>query len=274
MSLELKSIIVNGLSVSYLSRPADSGTVIIFIHGFPCKKEMWRQQLESLPKYIQGIAYDIRGFGNSEAGHGFLSIDLLASDLLNFIEELQLKKVILCGLSMGGYIVLRAFERSPQRFSGLILCDTNAFTDKDEARLKRFALIEKVQSGGKEEFSENFLHQVLYEETLERKEQVVSSIRDMIQQASEKAICAALLAMAARTDTTAVLPQIQIPALIIRGQHDRLMSAEKAEFLKSEIKNSSLAEIAASGHFPNLENPEEFNSRMNDFLEKYFWQEI
>lgn len=269
MPIKPKSIVVRDLKVSYLDNGIEAENSLIFIHGFPFAKEMWKQQLEALDRSVHGIAYDIRGFGASDAGHGFFSIELFASDLLYFIEELKLKNVILCGLSMGGYIALRAFERSPERFSGLILCDTNAFADKNESRLNRFAVIEKIQQGGKIEFAENNLRQLLCEETFAEAPAVTAFVREMIENTSERTICAAQLAMASRTDTTAVLKEIQVPVLIVRGEHDRLMPIEQAELLKSEIKYSTLAEIPQSGHLPNLEKPEAFNAQLNDFLKKF-----
>jgi len=101
-----------------LTTPLNPKAAVVFIHGFPFNKHIWDEQMSALPDDIQGIAYDIRGLGKSTAGHGYLSIDLFARDLLHLIEYLKLKKVILCGISMGGYIALRATELSPETISG------------------------------------------------------------------------------------------------------------------------------------------------------------
>src|SRR5690606_31615239 len=109
------------------------------IHGFPFNKNMWIGQLENLPPSVRGIAMDVRGHGNTTSGYGFFNMDVFANDLIAFIETLELGKVVVCGVSMGGYIALRALELRPHLFSGIILNDTHSFADTDEGRIKRFA---------------------------------------------------------------------------------------------------------------------------------------
>jgi len=266
MYVETKRITVNGCLVSCLYHGGADGITVVFIHGFPFGKEMWRPQLEALPLDMNGIAYDIRGFGESEAGHGFFSIDLFADDLFNLIEEFRLEKVVLCGISMGGYIALRAAERFPDRFSGLILCDTNAAADTNESKLKRFSAIQKLQSGGREEFTETFLKQVLSVKTREEKPDIVLSIKKMINALPVNTLCAAQLAMASRTDTSGILSDIAVPVLIILGKDDPLITAAQAEYFLSEIRKSTFSEISESAHLPNLENPVAFNKVMKEFL--------
>lgn len=265
MTVKTASVLANGIHVSYCYKSPGAVTVI-FIHGFPFGKEIWTDQLNSLPGKIEGIAYDIRGYGGSDTGHHFFSIDLFVSDLLGLIQELSLSNVILCGISMGGYIALRAFERSPQLFAGLVLCDTNSFADSNEAKLNRFATIEQIVNGEKKVFSASFIKKIFSEDTINHKKQTVSFIEEMISRLPETTLCATQLALASRTETTAVLEKIDVPALIIRGKEDKLMTEEQALFLKNTIKKSQLAEIPQSGHLPNLENPETFNEILNRFL--------
>ncbi len=105
--LQKKEFLLNNNIVSYLVRPDSEGFyTIIYIHGFPFHKEMWSGQLLALTAGFTGIAYDVRGFGSSTTDHYFFSIDLFARDLIELIKQLNLKNVILCGLSMGGYIAL------------------------------------------------------------------------------------------------------------------------------------------------------------------------
>ncbi|RYD81812.1 MAG: alpha/beta fold hydrolase, partial [Sphingobacteriales bacterium] len=129
----------NGTKLYYKESKANAGAkAIIFIHGFPFSHKMWDEQLEILPVDIIGIAYDIRGFGYSEIGEIPYSIDLFADDLLALIDALKLDKPVICGLSMGGYIALRAIEKDQSKIGGLILCDTRSEGDNDEAKIKRF----------------------------------------------------------------------------------------------------------------------------------------
>ncbi|MBC7912742.1 MAG: alpha/beta hydrolase [Pyrinomonadaceae bacterium] len=269
--MEYQEIVVNKNRIHFRIKPDPSPALtVIFIHGFPFNKSIWDNQLSSLPEGVEGIAYDIRGFGNSSSKHSFFSIDRFAQDLLSFINEKGIKNYILCGISMGGYIALRAYELSPNNISGLILSDTNCVADSNESRIKRFATVDKILAGGKEEFTENFIKDVFNQSTIKDKPQVVGFLREVILGTSDDTICGTLLALAARTDTSHLLPHINVPVLIIRGVEDKLMSEEQTQQLVSGIKQSTLINIKKAGHLPNLENPDEFNSALNTFLSKHF----
>lgn len=262
---------INDLEVSYLLKPSDDPKVtIVFIHGFPFSSEIWRKQLESLGEKVQGIAYDIRGFGQSSTDHPFFSIDLFARDLCKFIEKLSLENVVLCGISMGGYIALRATEISPGLISGLILCDTNASSDPDEAKLKRFASIEEVLADGTGKFAENFIKNLFSDHTFRSDSTVPKFIYDIITNTLPQVVCSAQLALASRTDTTAALQDINVPVLIVKGADDRLMTQEQADVLHKSIKGSELEIIPNAGHLPNCEAPAVFNSKLKDYLIKHF----
>lgn len=258
-------------NISYcIKSEAEPKQSVIFIHGFPFDKSIWNDQIASLPANVQGISYDIRGFGESTTRHHFFNIDLFAQDLLSFIESLSLKNCILCGISMGGYIALRAYEIAPDKIGGLILCDTNSSADGNEAKLKRFKSIQQIIDGGKQEFTETFIENVFSASTLKGNPQVVSFLRSVILNTSDETICATLLALASRTDTSHVLPQVNVPVLIIRGEEDKLMSQEQTDQLINGISQSEFINIKDSGHLPNLENPKDFNYALASFLTKKF----
>jgi len=131
------SLNVNNHKVSYTDEGKYGAPVIIFIHGFPFNMSMWNPQIESLSNYCRVITYDIRGFGNSDAGNEEFTIELFAKDLISLMDALKIDITILCGLSMGGYIALNAIENYAGRFSALILSDTSCKADTSEAKEKR-----------------------------------------------------------------------------------------------------------------------------------------
>ncbi|QBQ41583.1 alpha/beta fold hydrolase [Sphingobacterium psychroaquaticum] len=239
---------------------------IIFLHGFPFNKNMWRQQLSQVADDTTAIALDIRGHGNSTSGHGFFSVDLFAKDLKEFIEKLGLEKVVLCGISMGGYIALRAYQLYPEKISGLILADTHSKADDDSGKQKRFDSIQAVLTHGRRPFAIGFIEKVFAPNSLDSKPEAVELIKSSIRRNSIRTICATLLALASRTDTSSVLPTIDCPTLIIRGELDRITAKEDMQALASAIKNSNYIEMANCGHLPNLEAPEEFNKLLLHFL--------
>lgn len=268
-SVQRKKIRVGDISISYLLKEAARPSkTIVFIHGFPFNKNMWTDQLEMLPEDIMGIAIDVRGHGRSTSGHGYFSIDVFAQDLIAFLEKLHLKQVVLCGISMGGYIALRAHQLAPSLFHGMILADTNAQADSNEAKIKRFDTIQAVLKYGRRTFAIGFVKNVFSARSLQMRTEAVDLIRSSIRRNDIRSICATLLALASRTDTTESLPTIVFPCLIVRGREDKLMTTEQAQVLKERIKNVDLVEIADCGHLPNLEAPELFNKALLQYLAK------
>lgn len=266
--IKRKSVRVRDISVSYLIKESDqeASSVLIFIHGFPFNKNMWMPQLDELPVSCTGIAIDVRGHGNSTRGHGFFSIDLFAQDLLAFIETLALKNVVVCGCSMGGYIALRALEISPSAFSGLILNSTHSFADSDEGKIKRFSSIEAVLQYGRRTFSINFIPKVFSKKSIQTRPDAIRLIKSSIRRSSEVNICSTLLALAARTDTTALLSSLRLPVLIIRGEEDMIVTREQCMSMAELIPDVKHVEMADCAHLPNLENPTRFNGEIRNFL--------
>src|ERR1041385_1473418 len=159
---------INGLRLHYVDTGKSPGIAVLFIHGFPFNHTMWQAQIELLKPHFRVIAYDGRGHGQSEIGDGQYMLEFLVDDLVGLLDHLKLDQAVLCGLSMGGYIALRAIERHPERVRALILCDTRSEADSNEAKLKRSAGIRTVKKEGVPAFAENFLKALFAPESFER----------------------------------------------------------------------------------------------------------
>ena len=221
---------INGISFS--DEGAAGGLPIVLIHGFPFDRRMWDPQIRTLSKVCRVISYDVRGHGASETGDGQYTLELFVDDLIHLLDHLKLKQAILCGLSMGGYIALRAAERNPERVRALVLCDTKSEADGDEAKLKRAASMAAVKKNGSAAFAEDFVKAVLTEETLRMKTELVSFVKSLIAGNPPLGIAGTLLALAARTDTTAALPKMFFPVLILVGERDKLTPPAASEAMQ------------------------------------------
>ena len=261
---------VNDINISYYIKRAiePESKVVIFLHGFPFNKNSWKYQLESLEDNITGIAIDIRGHGLSTSGHGFFSIDVFAKDLQAFIDKLELNNIILCGVSMGGYIALRAYELFPEKITALILSDTHHKADDNMGKQKRFDSIQAILRYGRRPFAIAFIDNIFTKKTIIENEYAVDLIKSSIRRNSVRSICATQLALASRTDSTEMLSKITVPTLLIRGKEDKITSKPIMEELHKNISNSIFVEIADTGHLPNIEDYLSFNREMNDFILK------
>ena len=247
--------------------PRDALAVTL-VHAFPLSHKMWQPQIELLKDSYRVVAPDLRGFGQTDAGDGQYTLEFFVDDLIELLDHLKIPKTVVCGLSMGGYIVLRAIERNPERFSGLVLCDTRSEADSNEAKIKRAGAIKTVKTQGVAAFADGFVKTVLTPQTFAARPQLVTAVKNLVQASSPIGIGAALLAMASRTDTTASLPKIGVPTLILVGEQDALTPPAAAQSMHSKIPNAELHILPNAAHMSNLENPHEFNQHLLAFLKE------
>ena len=241
-----------------------TGLPVVLLHAFPLSGEMWQPQREAL-KAFRVLAPDMRGFGRTPLVAPFL-IEHLVDDILETLDELGVKKSVFVGNSMGGYAALRLAEKAPERVRALILCDTRAEADGNEAKLKRAATIELVRSKGLAAFAGPFLQGALAPRTLSASPMAVDFLRQMILRAQPEAVMHALAALAARTETLPALPSFRFPTLILVGSQDQLTPLSCSETLRGRIVGSQLQIIPDAGHFTSVENPQAFNRAVSSFL--------
>jgi 3-oxoadipate enol-lactonase len=268
MTIRKKGIkaVINHLAISYNDYGPTGAPVIIFIHGFPFNKFTWDKQAEALKDTYRVIAYDIRGHGDSDAGEVEFSIGLFADDLFGLMDALQIDQAVLCGLSMGGYVALQAVTRYPDRFKGLILCDTQCHADTPEGKEKRMRSIESIQANGLAKYAEDSVKNLFAPESFATRKSEITLIRDMIRNASPQSVCKSLLALAGRKETCSRLEEINLPVLIMVGKEDKITPPAASEFMNDKIRNSILVVINHAAHLSNLENPDEFNEQLKKFL--------
>jgi 3-oxoadipate enol-lactonase len=259
-----KFLEINGVNICY-NDTDENKTALIFIHGFPFDQSMWKQQRDFFKKNFRVITYDIRGYGKS-TNAGVASMNQYADDLVAIIDELKLNKVIACGLSMGGYVLLNAFSRYPGKFEALILADTQCIADSPEGIEKRKSAIRLIEDKGLTDYAQSFVGNVFSHESLINKIEAVESIRNVILSTQQITITGTLEALAQRSETCFVLPKIKIPVLIICGKEDVVTPVKQSEFLNANIANSKLRIIEKAGHLSNLEQPYEFNRQILDFI--------
>jgi 3-oxoadipate enol-lactonase len=260
--------ILNEIAINYSEHGMPQGLPVVFIHGFPFSHNMWEPQMSVISNNIHAIAYDVRGHGASDVGDGQFTIELFVDDLIALLDYLLVKKAVLCGISMGGYIALRAFEKHPDRVRGLILCDTKSDPDTNVAKINRTVTMKAVKAAGVPAFAEDFVRSIFWEKTFERNPGVIAFTKQIICSNSPRGICGTLLALASRTDTTPTLSSINIPTCIIVGEYDKITPLSDAQTMHTMIAGSELHILPNAAHMSNLENTQEFNERLIAFLKK------
>jgi len=257
---------INGLAVN--SFGDINNQAIIFIHGFPFDHTMWDFQIEDFQKDYFCVAYDVRGLGESHVGDGQYTMEFYVDDLFSIINELKLKKPILCGHSMGGYISLRAIEKSQDKFGGLILCGSKSEADDNAAKLKRSIGINQINTEELQKFTDPFITNCFADETPADDEELFDNVRYRSRRNNPVGVKGALIALMSRTDTTAFLPQIKIPALLLCGAFDKLTPPFLMRAMGDKIPESEYAAIPLSGHMAPLENSECVNDLIIGFIKR------
>ena len=206
--------------------------------------------------------------GNPPVGDGQFTMEIFVDDLEKIIDELKLDKPILCGLSMGGYISLRAVERMQDKFSALILCDTKSSADDNEGKLKRAAAIKQINLGEFDAFIESFVLNCFGEKFVKENNAEYRKVVERSKKNNPLGVKGCLLAMAGRTDTTRNLPKIKLPTLIICGSEDKLTPPSVMKPMAEQIPNSEFILVESAGHMTPIEYPKVISRAIKDFLKK------
>jgi 3-oxoadipate enol-lactonase len=257
---------INNLSVNTFGDEKNQS--IIFVHGFPYNHSMWENQIEALHENYFCVAYDVRGLGESYVGDGQYTMEFFVDDLFSIITELKLNKPILCGLSMGGYISLRAIEKNQNIFKALILCDTKSEADDDAGKLKRSAGINQINTEGLIKFIDPFITNCFAEETPKENEKIFLETLFKAHRNDPVGVKGALIAIMSRTDTTNFLQKIKIPTLVLCGSLDNLTPPSVMRIMAEKIPDSEFAVIPQAGHMIPIENPECVNDLILGFLKR------
>lgn len=246
-----------------------SGEPLLFVHGFPLDHTMWNAQITEFSKTHLVIAPDLRGFGASKSDDEKVTMLDYANDLAALLEELSIDTPVnFCGLSMGGYIAWQFYQHHQTKLKRLILCDTKAAADSEAAQQIRRETSDKVLQTGSDFLAEAMPEKLFAEETIANNHIVVEQTQSVIRSSSPHAVSAALLGMAERPDVTAMLSKIDLPTLVIVGEHDSITTSAEMREIAGTIPDSEFIEIRNAGHMSPLEQPEQVNSAIADFLKK------
>jgi pimeloyl-ACP methyl ester carboxylesterase len=244
-----------------------SGDPLLFVHGFPLNHTMWQQQLKVFAESNRVIAPDLRGFGESDAVAGPLSMEQFAEDLNDLLDTLGVEQPICyCGLSMGGYIAWPFLQNYGGRVDSLVLCDTRSAADTAAAADNRRKLAADALENGSKIAAEMMLPKLISSMTLQENPQIAEVLRAMILATEPASIAAALEGMAVRRDATEFLREIQVPTLVVVGADDELTNPAEMRTLADQIPNSVFVEIPEAGHMSVLENPAAVNEAIGRFL--------
>lgn len=260
----VQRITVHGVNLAVEER--GEGPAVLFVHGYPLDRTIWRDQVGALEGF-RCIAVDLRGMGQSDSPDLGYSMPIYAADLAALLDVLGVDDVVLCGLSMGGYVAFEFLRQWRSRVRGLVLMDSRADADSAEARRARDAAAATARERGAAAIADAMLPKMLSPATLSRRPDVADQVRALMSRTPVAGIVGALAAMRDREESESLLPTLAgVPTLVIVGEADTLTPPDQARAMAAAIPGGRLAVIPGAGHLPPVEQPEATTARLREFL--------
>lgn len=261
--------LVLGKSKLHVCVAGEQGPPLALVHGFPLDHRMWRFQIEACSNHARVIAIDLRGFGQSSGDVSDITMSDYADDCAAVLKALKVDEpVVLCGLSMGGYVAWQFWKRHRERLAGLVLCDTRAAADTEEVARGRRKMAFDVLARGSGFVADAMLPRLMAPETFDRFPDRIAELRQVIEATDPEAIAGAQRAMATRVDVYGWLKEIAVPSLVLCGVHDEVSRLDEMQDFASQMPDARFVAVPDAGHMAPLENPEPVNAAIQAFLKE------
>ena len=251
---------VNGIETNYEIHGKEGAPWLTFSHSLACSLRMWDGQVAAFKDRFRILLYDTRGHGASEAPPGPYTLDMLAEDLRQLFEELQIKKTHFVGLSMGGMIGQVLTLTDAGLFDRVVLADTG-HAQTPETRKQWQERIQTAETRGM---------QPLVQPTIERwftaafrDQPVVKKIAKLIGDTPVPGYVGCCHAIS-NLNTTARLKEIKRPVLAIAGEQDS--AAAGTRYIGENVPGAKLVMLQNAAHIANIEQEEAFNRALREFL--------
>ncbi len=258
--------VINGVTVGYTDQ--GNGTPLVFIHAFPLSKTMWQPQVDALKDSYRVITIDLGGHGESDIVVWNDTLDDYAQNVIHLLDHLGIAQAVFVGLSMGGYTLFSIHRHYADRVKAMVFADTRAQADSEEGKAGRQSMAQLAFSDGAPAIADLMLPKLLAPSTIEYHPEIVEQVRQMILHTSTAGIVVDLVAMAARPDSTDLLPTITCPTLVIVGEDDQATPVAESRNIAQRISEATFITIPQAGHLSNFEQPAAFNQALKSFLEK------
>ncbi len=246
--------------LSYTDEGPKTGPPVVLLHGFPLNSTMWDSQAKHLvSKGFRVIRPDLRGHGKTPAVAEPATMAHMVEDVLILLDKLKIDRFRLGGFSVGGYVALELVRMHARRVEALLLVDTRAEGDSEEAKTGRRDMIDQVRARGNIVLVEAMLPKLLSEQTRKQHPDLVEKVRKMIMDTPRDGGIHALEGMMARPDQRPNLGSINVPTLVVVGAEDKITPPDAAQILQKGIKGSQLRIVTGAAHMVPVEQPVPLN---------------
>lgn len=244
---------------------AGKGATVVLLHGFLENSTMWNSHVEVLAKRNRVVCIDLLGHGQTDCLGYVHSMEDQADMVHHVLHELKIRKVVLIGHSMGGYVALTFAELYPEMMKGLILLNSTSRADSDERKINRDRAVKAVKQNYTA-FIRMSIANLFSEENRERLTDEIEWVRNEALKTPLQGIVAALEGMKIRKDREVILHFATYPMLLILGKKDPVLNYEENI---SQIENTKVELVTFDdGHMSHIENREELSEVLVGFLKR------
>ncbi|HYM77880.1 MAG TPA: alpha/beta fold hydrolase [Candidatus Dormibacteraeota bacterium] len=243
------------------------GPPVVLLHPFPANHEFWLPLADVLSTRYRLVLPDLRGHGESGVGEGPATMAKHATDIARIMDDADVAKAPLIGVSIGGYSLFEFWRTHRARVAAFILCNTKAQADGPEARAGRLQAANDILERGTEPFLQSMVPRLFGQTTRETRPDLVDGAVRMMRQMSPQDIAQVQRGMADRPDSVETLKTIHVPTLLITGDEDILTGVNEADFMRQQIAGSQLRVISKAGHYAAWEQPHEAARLFRQFLD-------
>ncbi|MDD3003683.1 alpha/beta hydrolase [Flavobacterium sp.] len=259
----MKSITYKNIQISFSD--SGKGTALVFLHGFLENSKMWDAFVPEFSKKYRVITVDLLGHGNTEPLGYIHSMEDNADIVHAVLSELKIRKAVLLGHSMGGYVALAFAELYPDSVKGLVLINSTSRADSDERKTNRDRAIQAVKQNYTN-FVRLSIANLFSEDNRERLAQEIEYVKSEALKTPLQGIVASLEGMKIRQDREVLLHFSPFPMLLILGKKDPVLNYEEAI---DQIENTKVQLVTfPDGHMSSIENREELMKVLSSFFKK------
>ena len=257
----MKDILYKNTKISYSD--TGKGTAIVLLHGFLENKTMWQDFIPELSLKNRIITIDLLGHGETECLGYVHSMEDNADVVHEVLSNLRIRKAILVGHSMGGYVALAFAELFPESIKGLVLLNSTSRADSDERKANRDRAIVAVKQNYAS-FIRMSIANLFSEDNREKLIDEIEKVKTEALKTPLQGIVASLEGMKIRKDREVLLHLTPYPKLLILGEKDPVLNLFET---KEQIENTTVQLVTfPDGHMSTIENKKELLKVLSRFF--------
>lgn len=257
----METLLYKNTQISYSD--SGKGTTVVLLHGFLENKTMWDAFVPELSKRNRIITIDLLGHGKTESLGYIQTMEENADVVHEVLSKLRIRKAILVGHSMGGYVALAFAELYPENMKGLVLLNSTSKEDSPERKKNRDRAIKAVKKDY-ETFIRLSIANLFSEDNREILIKEIEEVKIQALQTPLQGIVASLEGMKVRKDREFLLHTTTYPKLLILGKKDPVLNYEEN---LEQIKGTDVELITfEDGHMSSIENQAELLTVLGNFF--------